>query len=699
GQDIGEIPECKNPERRKACGKDLLLALKTYFPKTFPLPWSKNHKKVIASLQRVILKHDKKRIGMPRGKGKTSLCKGGSLLALLFGYHQFVVPVGATGPDGQDMIKWFKGELSENPLLLEDFPEVCYPIMLLENESRRCVGQRYKGKKTNITWAVDRIVFPTIEGSLSSSFIVRATSLEGNIRGMTHRMPDGSVARPTLAICDDPQTRESSKSQGPNGQTTKRLEIINEDVQGLAGPEARTAILIPCTVITPGDLADQILNRDLYPAYRGERTKRMYSWPTNKILWEQYRELRENEMRNDLGTDEAREFYRIHMAKCERSLDEAGECDTCEYKEDCMDCGAVIDWPERLDDPENLSAVQATMHAFYEYGPSGFASECQNEPLTDDGRIKRLSAAVCKRKFSGRPRNQVPLECTELTMGVDVQKYSIWYVVAGWKTDFTGYIVDYGVWPRQQRLTFTKQEIANGPLSLPVMYPGMGEKATIQAGLEDFISRVLAIDYERSGDAGLMRLSRILVDAGAWPSVIAAVKHKVGGAIMDLSKGIGIKAGGRPMSEFKKKKGEKFDPFGHWYMPSTKGTKEFPHVAIDVNYYKSEVHKAFLTPDGDPGALTLFGDNEEMHSVFAAHQTAETFVRTHGRGRDLDEWTLKPTSPDNEWLDSMVYAMCAASVLGIKSPGQDEPRSGRIRKKRVSADELMAKSMKRDLNG
>jgi len=482
---------------------------------------------------------------------------------------------------------------------------------------------------------------------------------------------------------------ESARSQGPNGQTTYRLKTINQDVQGLAGPDQQTAVLIPCTVIEAGDLADQLLDRKLYPDYRGERTKRLYSWPTNKALWEEYREFREHAMQADLPLDEATEFYRGRMCSQGRKLDEAQECGDCPHKANCMDCGAVVDWADRMDDPRNLSAVQAAMHAFFKFGAAGFAAEFQNEPLANAGGEAVLSAALCQMRYSGRNQHEVPLECTELTMGVDVQQSCLFYVVVGWRPDFTGHVVHYGVWPRQTRRVFTLRDIAGGPANLEAAYPGRGVEGTIQAGLEEFVGRALATDYVRTG-GGLMRLSRVLVDSGKWDSTIAAVKHKVGGATMMLSKGVGIRAGTAPMSAKKRKPGERAGD--HWRMPNVQGTREFPHVAVDTNYWKAFIHAAFLTAPGDPGALTLFGDSPGIHSLFAAHITAETYQKTHGHGRDVQEWTIKPQRPDNHWFDAMVYAACAASVQGVTVPNRKEPpRVGIVRRKRVSIDELMAR--------
>jgi hypothetical protein len=691
GQDIGKLPKCKNPARRAECMASFEKFCKTYSPEIFYLPWSKDLRKVIAKIERVVIDHDKVAVAMPRGSGKSALCRSAILWAVLSGRHSFVVLIGATAPQGSAAVEWFKKALSENRLLLEDFPEVCFPLKLLENEPRRCLGQRYKGAKTNIRWGKDQIVLPTIPGSVASGFVIAATSLEGQIRGMWHTLPDGRVVRPTLALADDPQTAESARSQGPNGQTTYRLQTINQDVQGLAGPDQQTAILVPCTVICPGDLADQILNRKQYPDFRGERTKRLYSWPTNKAMWEQYRQLREQAMQGDQPLTDATDFYRARMCKVGRKLDTQGDCGNCPHKAECMDCGAVVDWAERLDDPRNLSAVQAAMHAFYKYGASGFAAEFQNEPLANSGSDAILTADLCQMRYNGRRQYEVPLECTELVMGVDMQQSSLWYVVAAFKLDFTGFVIDYGVWPRQIRRNFTLKDVVDGNANFQTMFPGRGVEGTIQAGLEEFIGRSLATDYAKAG-GGLMRLSRVLVDSGKWPGTIAAVKHKIGGAVMMLSKGVGIRAGNKPMSSYKRKKGERHDPYGHWYMPSVDGTREFPHVGVDTNYWKSFLHSSLLTAPGDPGALTLFGDDPELHGLFAAHITAETFVETEGHGRKVQEWTIKPQRPDNHWLDAGVLAAVAASIQGVTIPNRKEPpRTGIVRRKRVSIDELLAR--------
>jgi hypothetical protein len=686
GQDIGKIPACKNPERRDACLNDFALFCKTYWPDIFRHPWSEDLKKVIRKIVRVVLYQDMLAVAMPRGSGKSSLCRAGILWGVLSGRHQFAMLIGAVAADGAKALAWFKKTLSENALLYEDFPEVCYPIRLLENEPRRCLGQRFENRKTNITWGKTRIVLPTIPGTRASGHVIESTSLLGQIVGAWAMMSDGSIARPTLVMPDDPQTPKSARSQGPNGQTTYRLQVIVNSVQGLAGPDRQVGILVPCTVMQKDDLADQLTDRNKYPDFHGERTKRLYAWPKNKALWEQYRELRNAASQDDREPEEAMEFYRCRRARCGKRLDESRDCEVCPHVAECMDAGARVDWADRMDDPRNLSALQGAMHAFYKLGPAGFATEMQNEPLTGEAAGDRLTPEVCASRFSGRPYGEVPIECTDLVMGADLQQSSVWYAVLGLTRDFTGHVVEYGVCPSQPQQVFTLDDVKASGRNFQVLYPHRGVEAQIQAGLEDFVSRMLARNFVRAGGAGMMRIGRMLVDSGRWGHIVQAVKLKVGGEVMTPSLGKGIKAGDKPMSAQKRKPGERRGD--HWCFPKVSGTKEFPHCALDTNYWKSFLHRRFLTAPGDPGALTLFGDTAARHSLFASHMTAETYEAATGErtGIRVEQWEWKPSRPDNHWLDALVYAMVAGSIQGVSLGGSGSPVS--LGRRRVTYAEL-----------
>jgi hypothetical protein len=75
------------------------------------------------------------------------------------------------------------------------------------------------------------------------------------IRGQNYARPDGQVVRPQLVLIDDPQTSESAWSET---QSNDRERILAGDVLGMAGPGKKIAGLMACTVIRPGDMADNV---------------------------------------------------------------------------------------------------------------------------------------------------------------------------------------------------------------------------------------------------------------------------------------------------------------------------------------------------------------------------------------------------------------------------------------------------------
>ena len=119
--------------------------------------------------------------------------------------------------------------------------------------------------------------------------------------------------------------------------------------------------------------------------------------------------------------------------------------------------------------------------------------------------------------------------------------------------------------------------------------------------------------------------------------------------------------------------------------PTSPARPEFPHVAADVNFWKSFVHEHLAIAPGDVGSLTIFGSERE-HELFAQHiAKSETWVQTEGWGRKVREWSPLPGKPDNYWLDCLVGCAVAASLVGLRVPGQD---AGRTRRQRIKLSEL-----------
>ena len=645
GRDIGELPAVENEARKESCRLDFRRFCETYFPEVYVLEWSEDHLRAIEKIQKSVLKGGLFALAMSRGSGKSSLTETAAIWAMLYGHREFVVVVGASESAALEILDSIKTELEVNEHLAADFPEVCYPITCLEGIANRCAGQLYKGERTRITWTANEIVLPTIRGAASSGVLVRVAGITGRIRGMKYKKPDGRTIRPEFVVIDDPQTSESA---GSLEQTRKRVRVLAGDILGLAGPGKKISGIMPCTVIRPGDMAEQILDKSKHPEWNGERCKMLYQMPTNEELWNRYADLRADELREKGTFAAATEFYRQH-------------------RED-MDAGAKVSWPDRFNYDE-ISAIQHAMNLKLT-DEAAFWAEYQNDPLPEDlGTEEQLTVDGIVNKLNGLSQSAIPVSATHVTMFIDVQKTLLFFVVCAWSEDFSGTVVDYGAWPDQRRRYFT---LADANPTLQSKHPRTGLEGCLYAGLKELTERYLSREYTRD-DGASMRIERCLVDANWGQStevVYQFCRESQFANIILPSHGKYIGASSKPMSEYKKTAG---DRVGHnWRIPNIRGKRAVRHVIFDTNYWKSFVASRILTSLGDKGSLSLWGRSPEAHLLFAEHLTAEYRVKTEGRGRKVEEWKMRPEAKDNHWFDGIVGNAVAASMCGCVLEGTDQ---------------------------
>lgn len=648
GQEIGDIPAVVNPLRKARALVSFRYFCEVYFPEVFYLPWSPDHLKIIDKIEQAVLKGGLFALAMPRGSGKTVLMQMACLWSALIGATPFVCLIAASADRAQNLLENIKVWLETNPLLHEDFPEVTLPILALERITNRQKGQKHNGIPTRIEWLNDKVVLPTIAGSKASGVVISCSGMKGSdIRGQNHARADGKVVRPQLVMVDDPQTTESAWSPS---QSQRRESILAGDVLGMAGPGKKISGLMACTVIRPGDMADNILDREKHPEWQGERTKMVYAFPTNEKLWAQYADIRADSLRNDGDGSEATTFYRENH--------------------EAMDAGAVVAWPERHNTDE-LSAIQHAMNLKLR-DEAAFFAEYQNEPIIETEGEEMLSVDEIAAKLNGYNRSVLPISCNHLTMFIDVQQKALFWMLCGWETDFTGYILDYGTWPEQKRFYFTLRDIRR---TLAQQKPGAGLEGAIYHALEKLCEERLGRFYARE-DGLDMKIDRCLIDAN-WGQSTDVVyqfcrQSRFSGIVLP-SHGKYVGASGVPFSEYKRKKGDRVGL--HWRIPNTTGKRAVRHILLDTNYWKTFVHARLAVAMGDPGALSLFGRDEKTHQLLAEHLTAEYRIKTMARDRIVDEWKLKAIRPDNHWLDCLVGCAVAASIEGAKLFGTDFNRT------------------------
>lgn len=638
GRDISPLPAVGDPDSRAKGRASFEFFARVYLPATFSLPWSVDHRKAIGLIEQVGTTGGQYAYAMPRGSGKTSLAEAAAIWSLLYGHRRFAVLIGSDESSAASMLESIKTELETNDLLARDFPEACHPVRSLGGIAHRCKGQLFDGERTHIEWTANRMVLATIPGAACSGAIISVAGLTGRIRGMKHKGPNGDNLRPDLVILDDPQTDESAKSES---QVANREKIISGAVLGLGGPGKKIAALMPCTVIAKDDLADRLLDRAKHPEWQGERTKMVYSFPTEEKLWAEYTRIRSDSMRAGNGGREATEFYRANREQ--------------------MDAGSAVAWPCRFN-PDEISAIQHAMNLRLA-DEGAFFAEYQNEPLVAKSDDQILTADQIIEKVNRCPRGKVPTGVEKLTAFVDVQGKLLWWAVCGWESDFTGYVIDYEAFPEQNRRRFTLSDARN---TLQRHKPGAGQEGAIYAGLEGICAKLIGRQWERQ-DGATMRIDRLLIDANWGESTEVVYKFcqqsKYGSVVMPAH-GKGIGASAAPWENYTRKPGETLGH--HWMIPSVKGKRTMRHVLTDTNYWKSFLHARLAVPMGDRGTITLYGDRPDDHRLFAEHLTAEYGVRTSGRGRELTEWRLRPHRPDNHWFDCMVGCAAAAAMCGCR---------------------------------
>ncbi len=151
-------------------------------------------------MQDVILHGGLFALAMTRGSGKTALSRAAVEWAILNGYRRFVILIGATDPLAGKSMRAIKSSIARNELLAEDYPEVCFPIQQLDNNSLRARMQMCGGVPTNIKWSEDEVRLPYIPGSPCAGSVIYTRGITGAIRGANEETASGESIRPDFVL-------------------------------------------------------------------------------------------------------------------------------------------------------------------------------------------------------------------------------------------------------------------------------------------------------------------------------------------------------------------------------------------------------------------------------------------------------------------------------------------------------------------
>lgn len=648
GRDVGPIPKTRNARRKSKCRSSLKLFCESYLTDRFAIAWSDDHLTVLKRLEGAILRGGLFALAMPRGSGKTAICEATALWAVLYGHRRFVVLIGASDAAAVELLESIKLLVETNDLLGEDFPEVCHPVRKLEGQTNRANGQTVGGVRTRIGWAQSEAVFPTIKGSKASGSVIRVAGITGRVRGMKAATADGTSIRPDFVIVDDPQTDDSAESLG---QSAKRERIITGAIKGMAGPGKTISMAVPCTIISPGDLAERLLDRDRNPTFRGERMRMVYQFPARQDLWDRYAEIRRASYRAGGEGEDATEFYRDNREEMDRS--------------------AVVAWPARFDPENELSGLQAAMNIKID-NPIAFAAEYQNEPLSEAlPGMRSLAADELVGRLSGVPRLQIPRECATVTAFVDVGKSVMWYAVCAFDSRFGGSVIDYGPYPAQNRSYFRADDARP---TLADLYPKAGsDDARLHLGVRDLTNAIMGTEYARHQTGEPHKVQMCLVDRGWKPEVIHKVcRQSAHTAALRPSVGHSVGSTGRLVRQWADQAGEVVSQAGQptWRWGYAKGEHTIGRrVIFDADQWKGFAADRLLTPVSGFAPLLLPGESgktaPDAHRMLADHLASEFGGPARTSDLEYEKWQARPNRDNHLW-DCVVGCCVAASIAGVR---------------------------------
>jgi len=137
-----------------------------------------------------------------------------------------------------------------------------------------------------------------------------------------------------------------------------------------------------------------------------------------------------------------------------------------------------------------------------------------------------------------------------VTAFIDVHDKLLFYAVAAWEDDFTGYVVDYGTFPDQKRAYFTARSATR---TLGRVFRRAAKEGANAAGLNRLLDLLLGREWLRE-DGSLLHVGRCLIDAGYEADVVySTIRRSAGAALIMPSLGQGITAANKPISEYSRK--------------------------------------------------------------------------------------------------------------------------------------------------
>lgn len=632
------IPPVRNWHRRERSLKDPEKFLLEYFPTKYSIKFGAHHYAMMDTLVDTAKYGTKQATAGPRGCGKSELFKGMLVFLVFACLVRFPLLGGATTKLGRRLYQDFRTKIATNDLLLEDFPEVCYPVRALNGAPQSGPRQHVDGKLTGVVWtANDYIQLADVEGSPYGGVKLSFFGLDSAFRGFNI-----GGDRPDFVGIDDPETRESAKSYD---QGVDREEIIDQDIAGLVSQEENMGIAILTTVQNCYCLSARITDRKIKPDFNGLRFGMIVNWPTNIGMWNDYIAIRHRgQSEGDRFGRDSVQFYLDNR----EAMDEGVEMLSEHFVKITHEDGTEL----------VHSAIQQAFNKIASTSFESYKKEYQNNPTPDEeDKTLKLTAAMVANRISGYDQNEIPdVDDVKISMGLDMGDYYGHWCKIAWFGNSVGIIIDYGV------------------MEIPTMLPGMDGKAkeiAIERALLAFLPQAMETNAP----------DWCLIDSGDGDhkdAVYNAVLQT--GAPFAASKGWDSGRFRMPkLTEqnkdeivlFKECYAKYQDEDDIWlYNVNTEWWMHYMQLRFMTETFDKEIFASTGNRVFNDGSLSLYSsDDAKRHTAISHHAVAEKrisrFVEGSGRGKG---WVVKwaKLSKNNHWLDAIALAGTAGGCLGVE---------------------------------
>ena len=590
--------------------------LLAYLPNAYPLPFGQVHREIIKAVTYAIDSGGNVAIAAPRGTGKSTLVNGLVLWALMTGRTAFPVVLPWDDRAKRRALRFWAGELCFNARLNRDYNDITEPFVKSRGIANRLTALHKDDKSTGARLGITEgiIILPDGKGAIGSA------TINGNPRGLNYATIDGRIIRPSLCIIDDPQDRETAKSKIRIADT---IETINADVAGMAGPDARMSMVMSCTVIERGDVADHYLS---HPDWKSIRVGQVISWPAGfdekgseiRELWDAWNVERQRGEQDQDGGSAALSFYDANKEK--------------------LLSGMIVSWQERYDRKRNQpDAYFAAMYDYYAMGEDAFAAERQNEPIKQGVTIYTLTPEIVQSRRTDRPAGSVPEWSRLRIAATDINpSYGLTYSVCSFGADQTASVLAYGIDAMNVEGGATNAEFA---------------RRTYEA----------LINHGRKLASIPCKPDYWLIDAGGAAFDIV---HRFCLESISLVKLVAIPCTGRGARNYR--------PYGKSVLGKPRegchtavDTRNRKWIAFNADYWREQAQKAWTGSPGAPGSCTL---PQGVHRDFAEQICREQLQGKAEIGGQMT-WVWNTAPGPHDYGDCMTMCFVGAAFHGIGTGG------------------------------